>query len=286
VSSNSGCGAYYNAQTALDLANVYVALWHVSTGKKILSQKTGQITQDETKNLGNTVVPAGQSQMEFTLNWPGSRLEPLLTDPSGKLVDTNYPGASIYSANTIASVIVNQPAAGQWHMAARGVDVPEGVTTYQAVISSRGGAALPPTPANASVAVVVVLVAGGGLAVFLYSQNVAQTRRRAVAGPISQGADPVAGAQLLGLSGELAGRALTLTPTFTIGRSAGNLLRLTDLAVSRRHVVLRYGAGQWFVQDQGSALGTYVNGQRVTATALRNGDRIRIGASEFEFRLL
>jgi hypothetical protein len=38
-------------------------------------------------------------------------------------------------------------------------------------------------------------------------------------------------------------------------------------------------AGAWFVQDLGSAAGTFVNGQRIQATRLNPGDQIQVGTS-------
>jgi pSer/pThr/pTyr-binding forkhead associated (FHA) protein len=46
---------------------------------------------------------------------------------------------------------------------------------------------------------------------------------------------------------------------------------------SRNHATIRKAQGRWFIQDEGSTTGTYVNGQRVTARELVDGDVIRIG---------
>jgi pSer/pThr/pTyr-binding forkhead associated (FHA) protein len=70
-----------------------------------------------------------------------------------------------------------------------------------------------------------------------------------------------------------------------IGRSASCNLRLADRAVSRHHARIRYAQGRWYLQDLGSSGGIYVNDVRETAKSLDNGDRIRIGSSEFEFRI-
>lgn len=79
-------------------------------------------------------------------------------------------------------------------------------------------------------------------------------------------------------------QTIPLKMEFNIGRSRGADLRLADAKVSRIHARIRYAQGAWYIQDQGSAGGTFVNGQRIQAKRLANGDRIRIGSSEFEFR--
>jgi len=93
-------------------------------------------------------------------------------------------------------------------------------------------------------------------------------------------------AWLYGIRGEYTGCHIQLDSRgLSIGRSASNALRLSDRSISRSHALIRFGRGRWFLQDQNSTAGTFVNGQRVNATALNPGDRIRIGPTEFEFRL-
>ena len=91
-------------------------------------------------------------------------------------------------------------------------------------------------------------------------------------------------AVLSALNGVNAGKNTLLLDGIIIGRASDCTLRLTDAAVSRQHARLRYGAGRWYIQDMNSAGGTYVNGTQVNAVPLNNGDRIRIGSNEFEFR--
>ena len=93
-----------------------------------------------------------------------------------------------------------------------------------------------------------------------------------------------AGGQLIGVSGEGVGRVVSLSDGFLIGRASTCQLRLNDTSISRQHTRLRFSNGRWFVQDLDSRAGTYVNGNRVQAAALNPGDRIRVGATELEFR--
>ena len=90
-------------------------------------------------------------------------------------------------------------------------------------------------------------------------------------------------ASLKGLNGATAGQVYRLADGLLIGRSTKTSLQLSDPRVSRQHVRLRFGGGQWFIQDLNSKGGTFVNGKKVDAVALVNGDHIRIGSTEFEF---
>ncbi|MFC1996960.1 FHA domain-containing protein [Chloroflexota bacterium] len=70
---------------------------------------------------------------------------------------------------------------------------------------------------------------------------------------------------------------------FHIGRSVDNDLQLQDPKVSRQHARFRHAQGAWFIQDQGSSHGTYVNDQVIQAQRLVSGDKISIGETLFIF---
>jgi hypothetical protein len=95
------------------------------------------------------------------------------------------------------------------------------------------------------------------------------------------GGAAVAAAYLIGLGGQ---GTFTVKDGVILGRDPSCSLQFADPHVSRRHAQLRYARGTWYVQDLGSTGGTYVNGARVTAAALREGDRVRLGDTELEFK--
>jgi hypothetical protein len=70
-------------------------------------------------------------------------------------------------------------------------------------------------------------------------------------------------------------------PRVSLGRALDNDIVLDDPRVSRYHAELRTGVDGWSVYDLGSTNGTYVNGARVTACALRASDRLSLGDHEF-----
>jgi pSer/pThr/pTyr-binding forkhead associated (FHA) protein len=68
----------------------------------------------------------------------------------------------------------------------------------------------------------------------------------------------------------------------TAGRHPESDIFLDDVTVSRKHVRFRREGGKFFVHDEGSLNGTYVNRQRVEDTELATGDELQIG----KFKLL
>ena len=65
----------------------------------------------------------------------------------------------------------------------------------------------------------------------------------------------------------------------TIGREAGNAIRLEDNEVSRRHAEIRRVGDTFVVGDLKSSNGTFVNDRKIERAELVSGDRVRVGRS-------
>jgi hypothetical protein len=70
-----------------------------------------------------------------------------------------------------------------------------------------------------------------------------------------------------------------------VGRDPGCDIVVTDGSVSRRHARLELRGADWWVVDQGSANGTYINSVRVAEQALEAGQELRFGALSFRVDL-
>jgi pSer/pThr/pTyr-binding forkhead associated (FHA) protein len=69
----------------------------------------------------------------------------------------------------------------------------------------------------------------------------------------------------------------------TTGRRPDSDVFLDDVTVSRNHARIERRGDSFFVQDDGSLNGTYVNGERVEETKLASGDEIQIGMFKLVF---
>lgn len=125
------------------------------------------------------------------------------------------------------------------------------------------------------VAVILIVAIGG---VFVYA---AGRRRRAAPDATTVAIAP---ATLEFLAGPQSGQEIPVRDDHILGRGSAADVQLADTSVSRRHAQLRYAEGSWYIQDMGSTSGTFVNGQRIQATRLNYGDRVRLGKTEFVFR--
>jgi pSer/pThr/pTyr-binding forkhead associated (FHA) protein len=71
-----------------------------------------------------------------------------------------------------------------------------------------------------------------------------------------------------------------------VGREATCDVVVEDKSVSRKHVVIEHRGEGWTVVDQGSANGTFVNGQKVVAEAeLHDGHELRLGMVNFRVEI-
>ncbi|MDK1016882.1 MAG: DUF3662 and FHA domain-containing protein [Actinomycetota bacterium] len=73
-----------------------------------------------------------------------------------------------------------------------------------------------------------------------------------------------------------------------LGRSLDSDIRIANQEVSRRHVIIYRQEGSTMIHDLGSSNGTFVNGARLTNTAVRlnAGDSVMLGDLSFTYRPL
>jgi hypothetical protein len=98
------------------------------------------------------------------------------------------------------------------------------------------------------------------------------------------GTATIVAARLEVIEGSLADRSILIThDNFTLGRSEQCDLQLADRKISRLHARFRIYQGIWYIQDQQSKLGIYVNSKKVDAARLIVGDHLAIGPYHFLF---
>jgi chromosome segregation ATPase len=69
----------------------------------------------------------------------------------------------------------------------------------------------------------------------------------------------------------------------TLGRTPDNDIRIDEDFISRHHAVLLLSGGSTIVEDLNSTNGTYVNGERINRRALKEGELVTLGKTEFRF---
>lgn len=86
----------------------------------------------------------------------------------------------------------------------------------------------------------------------------------------------------------------TALPVFTldagqpivVGRSDECQITVADSGLSRRHSTIWYQDGQWWIRDEESLNGTFINGEKITGSQLLDGDVIDFGGNaSFTFQV-
>jgi serine phosphatase RsbU (regulator of sigma subunit) len=79
-------------------------------------------------------------------------------------------------------------------------------------------------------------------------------------------------------------RSIVMNRTpFSVGRKVDKDLVIPDPRVSRDHALIVAENGDFFVVDQGSKHGTYVNGERVQRQKLQRNDRVEFGVRDIAY---
>ena len=269
IAEGSGCGTYTYASTPAELEQVYIRLRHQSLGQ-IIGEFQGQIAQGETVDVGQVEVPRNQGELYATLHWPGSELDLIVTDPRGRQIDPNDPNVSLVPYGRLVYLIIQNPLPGTWLLQAVGVDVPEGILGYDAVVSVRERIGPPPS----NVGVILLFVGLAALVVLAVVFIVTQQRRRPRLAP----------ATVQVVSGQAVRPFVPLRRgQLTIGRDPRCEMVLPDPQVSTRHATIQQTPQGYVLTDLGSKNGTFVNGQQVQQALLRGGERLRVGQTELVF---
>lgn len=141
--------------------------------------------------------------------------------------------------------------------------------------------AMPVPPKSTTNPIAATAVGCGALAVLALLLMIAlffmrRRSRKSKAAQIS--APPQRPTDLVLLTGDRAGQRIPLGTTMRIGRDADNELILAAPSVSRHHATIQWDGQRFVLWDLGSANGTFVEGQRLSAPVpLQAGMNIGFG---------
>jgi len=71
---------------------------------------------------------------------------------------------------------------------------------------------------------------------------------------------------------------------FSIGRDASCDVPIENIGLSRKHCRFLFEGGKYFVEDAGSSNGTFVNGERIQKSEVKDGDEVQAGKFKLVFR--
>lgn len=75
-------------------------------------------------------------------------------------------------------------------------------------------------------------------------------------------------------------------PEYLVGRHSDNGIRLNDPGVSSFHARIFRGPDGYVIEDLKSRNGVWLNGSRVFHAVLKNGDKVKLGATDYLYEVL
>lgn len=143
-------GKYLFARSADELLSFFVACRQGSVSSAV-QQFTGLVQHGQTADAGRLDVAQNTGLISFTLVYLSGKLDLELVDPSGKVVNADYPGVTIQHSENVAYVTVQNPLPSQWVVRVRGQEVPANGSIYNVFVGteSRPSPTLTPTAAPA-----------------------------------------------------------------------------------------------------------------------------------------
>jgi len=75
-------------------------------------------------------------------------------------------------------------------------------------------------------------------------------------------------------------------PEYLVGRHRDNQIQITDLGVSGFHARIFHGPDGYVIEDLKSRNGVWLNGTRVFQAVLKQGDKLRLGATDLTYEIL
>ncbi len=92
---------------------------------------------------------------------------------------------------------------------------------------------------------------------------------------------------LVGLNGPLRGHDFRIdSDHITIGAIGDADLQIDDEFASKHHCSIRYSDGVYSITDLDSTNGTFVNNEKIIKATIKDGDKIKIGQTEFIFKMV
>jgi serine/threonine protein kinase len=143
-------------------------------GMNMVSQyRQGKISQGNTMDAGEIVVPVGSKFVSFQIAWQtdGTLLSMVVLDPNGNTVDALYPNQSTASFGNSISQSVGNPIPGKWVVKVAGANVPAGEEEFTVMMSCDD----PQLPAGVLAQLKDVIGSGGmGVEGFYVPENTAK----------------------------------------------------------------------------------------------------------------
>jgi len=93
-----------------------------SADADVLTEMESTVGEGETSDKKVFTVKDKNGDLVVTTAWPGSFLDTILVDPTGREVDEDYPGATTDESKIPSTIVVKNPIPGRWTVRVKGIE--------------------------------------------------------------------------------------------------------------------------------------------------------------------
>jgi hypothetical protein len=102
---------------------------------EVLVEKQSTVAEGKTTEPVYFNVAQSDGDLMVSTAWPGSFLDTILTDPNGRTVDEEYPGAIIDQTQIPSVITVQNPLPGKWSLKIKGVETSYDEEPFYSIVS-------------------------------------------------------------------------------------------------------------------------------------------------------
>lgn len=136
ASVGGGTYQYADPTSSMSLIGSFLGDQARSTGE-VLSEDEGTLNQGETSAARSFDVGEEMGDLSAVLAWPGSKMESMLTDPLGRVVDQGYSGLTIDDSQIPSIVVIENPLPGTWSVSVHATETSQADEPYYSLVSFR-----------------------------------------------------------------------------------------------------------------------------------------------------
>lgn len=136
ASVGGGTYQYADPTSSMSLIGRFLGDQARSTGE-VLAEDEGTLNQGETSEAKSFDVGEEMGDLSAVLAWPGSKLESVLTDPLGRVVDQGYSGLTVDDSQIPSIVVIENPLPGTWSVSVHATETSQTDEPYYSLVSFR-----------------------------------------------------------------------------------------------------------------------------------------------------
>ncbi len=102
---------------------------------QVLTEIEDTVSEGETSDPTSFNVEDKSGDLVVINSWPGSFLDTILVDPTGRVVDEDYPNSYTDESQIPSTIIVNNPIKGEWTVSVKGVETSYEEEPFYTIVS-------------------------------------------------------------------------------------------------------------------------------------------------------